>query len=81
MKQLGFNIKIKYTKQSVHYRSGYKSDILHNVTEIHYNFPSISIGLPSVAFESDIHGTGLNIFINEIKEFEATIASKESKEF
>ena len=45
---------------------------LHNVTEIHYNYPSSS-GNISTAFESDIHGTGITYSMNDIVEFETTL--------
>ena len=76
----GFNVKIKYTKNSAYYRAGTKTDTHHNVTEIHYNFKS-ALPLKQVAFESDIHGTGCTIPIDEIEEFEAKVATKIAKSF
>ena len=67
----GFNVRIKY-------KDGRK-EIRNNVTEIHYNYPSL-IGR-QVAFESDIHGTGGSVFIDEIEEFEAILANKKEKDY
>ena len=44
-----------------------KFEILNNVTEIHYNFESVN---NQIAFESDIHDTGLIRKFSDIKEFE-----------
>jgi len=52
--------------------------ILRNVTEIHYNFPSL---IKQCAFESSIHLTGLNYFIDDILEFETETETKKEKEF
>ena len=76
---LGFKVKIKYTKDSAYSRSGCKEQILRNVTEIHYCYKS-PLG-KQMAFESDIHGTGCTKFNDEIKEFEATLEKEKAKEF
>ncbi len=52
-------------------------DIFRNVTEIHYNFPSLLN--PSIAFESDIHGTGCTRFIDDIKEFNTSLEINKAK--
>ena len=70
-KNYGFDVKIKY-------RNGRK-ETRHNITEIHYNYPS-AFG-DSIAFESDIHGTGGTIQIGEIKEFEAVMTQKKAKNY
>lgn len=44
---------------------------MENITEIHYNYPSISNEDIMIAFESDIDQTGLTYKINYIREFEA----------
>ena len=71
LKSHGFNVKIRY-------KDG-KEETRNNVTEIHYNYPS-PIGR-QVAFESEIHGTGGTIFIDEIEEFEAVLAKKKEKNY
>lgn len=76
----GFNVKIKYTKESVYYRAGDKGETLHNITEIYYNSKSPLLGF-QVAFGSDIHGIGCTRFIDEVEEFEAILATKKEKEY
>ena len=51
-----------------------------NVTEIHYNYPT-PISVKSVAFESDIHGTGLTMFIHDIDEFETELEADKQPNF
>jgi hypothetical protein len=60
-------------------------DVLRNVTEIHWNFESPlnidkEIG-KRVAFESDIHGTGILRCITDIEEFETELETKKQKGF
>jgi len=60
----GFVVEIKYR-----HNSPYKDCILYNCTQVHYGyteFKTIS-ELTKIAFESDIHKTGINRRINEIK--------------
>ncbi len=76
----GFKVKIKYTENSAYARNETESDIYRNVTEIHYCYPS-SVNFKSVAFESDIHGTGCTIPLDDIKEFEATTEKAKAKKF
>ena len=77
MKQFGFKVKIRFKKDSPFKET---SITCHNITEIHYNYDSIC-PWKSVAFESDIHKTGLTQRINDIEEFEATNETKKCKEF
>jgi hypothetical protein len=51
-----------------------------NVTEIHYNYPTVS-NMKSIAFESDIHETGITIFIHDIKEFETSVEIEKQPNF
>jgi hypothetical protein len=44
--------------------------VIENVTEIHYSYPS-AIG-KSIAFESDVDGTGCTYPVSDVIEFEAT---------
>lgn len=53
---------------------------LRNVTEIHYNYPSASPG-SRVAFESDIHGTGITYDVDDILEFETKLEDQEAETF
>ncbi|HEB13354.1 MAG TPA: hypothetical protein ENI13_00055 [candidate division CPR3 bacterium] len=71
----GFNVWIKHKDGTEETR--------HNVTEIHYNYPSAIrtvVGV-QVAFESDIHGTGGTIPLSRIVEFEAVLAKKKEKDY
>jgi hypothetical protein len=45
-------------------------EVLENITEIHYNYPSHGHEV-RVAFENDIDGTGYTYVIDHIREFEA----------
>ncbi len=63
MKTLGFNIII-------HFKNG-TTKHFYNVTEIHYKHAP---NHTHIAFESDIHSTGSNWPVFDIKEFEATLA-------
>jgi hypothetical protein len=56
------------------------SIIYRNVTEIHYLYPSLP-GNMRVAFESDIHATGVTWPVEEVLEFEATLESGNIDEF
>lgn len=70
-KSYGLNVTIRYNNKCPFEQ---KSEVRHNVTEIHYNFqPSVR---PSVAFESDIHQTGGTVPIEWIAEFEAVQSTK-----
>ena len=78
MKNFGFKVKIKYTKNSGYYRIGIKTETFRNVTEIHYCYPS-SFKLKPITFESGIHKTGCTIFCNEIEEFEAVLEKEKAR--
>lgn len=51
---------------------------LRNVTEIHYAHQPVleGAGGPRVAFESDIHVTGMDYRIAEVLEFEVTLETE-----
>jgi len=55
------------------------NEILRNVTEIHYLYPSADG--KKIAFESDIHGTGVTHYIEDIAEFETTLETKKEDAF
>lgn len=73
MKGEGFDVKIWFKDDSPF---GEAEETRHNVTEIHYLYNSLTGERDSIAFESDIHGTGGTLKVAHIKEFEATIAKK-----
>jgi hypothetical protein len=72
----GMKVAIKYNEK---HTNRVKEEILNNVTEIHYNFPSVISG--RIAFESDIHNTGCLRAIDEIEEFETIPQMEKAKEF
>lgn len=78
MKKKGFDVRIWFKKDSPF---GEVDEVRHNVTEIHYLYKSLTGEVDSVAFESDTHGTGGTIKVEYIKEFEAKLAKKISKEY
>lgn len=84
-KNLGFDVTFKLERDFI--RRHQLSDrpiTYHNVTEIHYNYRQALSGDlrgRSVAFESDIHGTGIVWDECRILEFEAKLATKIHKSF
>ena len=74
----GLSVLIKYNRKCPF---DTKEETLHNVTEIHYNHKRGSMSSNEVAFESDIHQTGLNRKIEWIDEFETRFETKKAKEF
>lgn len=67
MKTLGILVKVRFNDDSVMLGANVT---YHNVTEIHYLYPS-PLGQHRVAFESDIHSTGVTWELDQIAEFEA----------
>lgn len=67
--QFGYDVRIKYKLESPWPGD---EEIRHNITEIHYRYD----GENKVAFESDIHGTGGTVWLQDIEEFEAKLADK-----
>ena len=63
----GFEVQLDYEDLS--------SEVLHNVTEVHWRYPS-PIARPQVAFESNVHSTGLTKYIDLIKEVRVYIETK-----
>lgn len=64
---------IRFAEGSPYYESGERVRTVKNLTEIHYNYPSVS-GLPQrTAFESDIEGSGFTVESRHIAEIEITI--------
>lgn len=70
MENLGMCVRIKFSATSPF--GSARPTTLHNITEIHYNYPDGRLRR-RVAFESDIHGTGVTYDIQEVAEFEAII--------
>lgn len=91
---LGMKVTIFYAKTSALYHgSGYikgciPGTILRNVTEIHYDYNHNlrEQGLKtfqdvSIAFESDIHQTGMTYYIKDIAEFKTELETEKSEDF
>jgi hypothetical protein len=73
---MNFGMKVRL----VHKLCGYPyEETLHNVTEVHYRYPSL-LG-DKVAFESDIHGTGITYYIADVCEFEVRPETEIADEF
>lgn len=69
--EFGFTVKVKYNDHCPYLGD---TDILNNVTEVHVNYRSFEPEA-RVAFESDVHRTGMTRaldYINEIDIVEAT---------
>lgn len=58
----------------------YPDSVLRNVTEIHYRYNSVS-NVDKIAFESDIHGTGITYAVSDIREFSTSLESSIANEF
>lgn len=71
MPNLGMSVKIAFSTTSKFVRKA----TLHNITEIHYNYRRTRKA-GRVAFESDIHQTGITYDLVDIAEFEAKLESK-----
>lgn len=67
LERVGFRVRIVFSESSPFVG---QTEILENITEIHYNYPS-PVREPRIAFESDIDGTGITYQISYIKEFES----------
>lgn len=77
--QFGFNVSVRFSPTSPF--AG-ETQIYRNVTEIHWRYSSI-LHTPGtrVAFESDIHSTGVTYEVSDIAEFEAVIETEEAEYF
>lgn len=62
----------------VEIRFSFESTILRNVTEIHFHPRPFS---DIIAFESDIHQTGIIYSIDKILEYEVTLEEQKAKAF
>ena len=71
-KQMGNDVTLKHAQ--------FGNVELHNVTEIHYCYPDI-LGKQRIAFESDIHTTGITYDVTDVLEFEAKSADKIHESF
>lgn len=79
----GMMVKIVFAPDSPF---GHSVQILRNVTEVHYNYnvnmPAVQkITGPMVAFESDLHKTGVTHRLLNIREFEVFQETELADEF
>lgn len=72
-KSYGFNVVVQRKNEIL-------PEIYHNVTEVHYLFPSLHND-KRIAFESDIHCTGLTSSIEHITSVIITDAAKIEDQF
>jgi hypothetical protein len=73
---MGMEVRIRFNPKGIFAkecgRHGPWDAILHNVTEVHhaYDWDRRQAGAQRVAFESTIHGTGLNYSLSDLLEYE-----------
>lgn len=71
--EFGFDIEIKYTEESWYQT---KERTFHNYTEVHHLWSLDYMGGESIAFESDIQGTGFTRRISDIESVKIELANK-----
>lgn len=69
----GFNVNIKYTEDSWY---PVKNVIAYNCTEVHHMWSLDYMGGASIAFESDILGTGFTRVIDTIESINIELSDK-----
>jgi hypothetical protein len=74
-KNFGVRVELKFTENL---SEGMCT--LRNVTEIHYGYRSM-LGHKRVAFESDIHSTGVTYSEDEIEQFETYPETSKAESF
>ena len=72
----GVKVIIKYKRSSPF---GRRQSTYRNVTEIHMNYPS-PVG-KQVAFESDVHKTGITQLIKHVESIKVTQENKKARDF
>ena len=74
----GMKVKIKFSDESPY--MDIKKEILRNITEIHFNYnqkhPQCYTPGIKIAFESDIHHTGVTYNFEYIQEFETELETE-----
>lgn len=76
--KFGFKVDIIYTEESMYPD---KETTVYNCTEVHHLWDDDYMGGPSIAFESDIHGTGFTRRIDAIESIDISIADKSYDSF
>lgn len=79
MMNYGNKVTIKFAKDSPFCQNGVGAQIFRNVTEIHYKYPNSAF--QCVAFESDIHDTGITYRLVNIGEFETELEHEKAEDF
>lgn len=69
----GFKVDIKHTEESWYPT---KEDTAYNCTEVHHLWSMDYMGGASIAFESDIHGTGFTRRIDTIESVNIELANE-----
>jgi len=74
-KDFGIKVHVIFTKPI-----GVAEEDLRNVTEIHFGYETL-MGRKRIAFESNIHQTGITYAIDEIEEFTAVPETEKAPAF
>ena len=72
---LGMKVRVQFTVELIA-KGASASATYRNVTEIHYQYRA---GM--IAFESDVHGTGITWSLSNVREFEALAENEEAEAF
>lgn len=72
----GMKVEVRFSAESLQYIGGVSSAVLRNITEIHYNCSSEEPVW--IAFESNIHVTGIIYRSSDIREFETMLEIEEA---
>ena len=70
--EFGFKVDIKMTDESEYD----KNETAYNCTEVHHLWSTNYMGGPSIAFESDIHGSGFTRRIDDIESVTIELAKQ-----
>jgi hypothetical protein len=82
MLNLGCKVTIKYNPSGIFGGLNHDTAILRNITEIHYNYNSyFHITDNRIAFESDLHHTGITYNLSDLLEFETELETELANKF
>ena len=73
--QFGMKVTV-YASWKYRLRGWPMIEVYNNVTEVHYRYPRGEFQSDSVAFESNIHGTGCTVALEVIDSFEVVPADR-----
>ncbi len=77
--QFGFNVRIKWFLSNDPQKKVIE-ETYHNITEIHYNLEPVKLVGVQISFKSEVHAITLTRSINQIVEYEATLATQLHKD-